>query len=70
MRSDEMWIGVDGYGKGDGDGVNSRAVFAVFENFFACLCLIAYLWPVVRSKVVEVLDSISDKSSSSLSSSS
>ena len=66
MRSDEMWIGVDGYGKGDGNGVNSRAVFAVFENFFACLCLIAYMWPVVRSKAGEVSDFVLKKSSSTV----
>ena len=70
MRGDETWITMDGYEEGDGDGVNLRAVSTIFKNFFAYLCLRAYLWPVVRSKVGEVSDFASDKSSSSLSSSS
>ena len=53
---DETCIGVDDCG--DGDGVNSRAVSTVFENFFVALCRNAYLCPVVRSKAGEVLDFI------------
>ena len=38
----ETWIRVDGDGVGDGEGVNSRVVSAVLENFVHFFCLKMY----------------------------
>ena len=44
----ETWIGVDGDGVGDDEGVNSGAVSGVFENFdLSSLLLNEYSRPVL-----------------------
>ena len=59
-----MRIGVDGDGVSDGEGVNSRAVLVVLENFMRFICLKVYSRPDLRIRVGDAPDSVTDKSSS------
>ena len=50
-----------------GDGVSSRAVSGIFENFdLSSLCLNEYSWPILRGIIGEASDSDLDESSLSL----